>query len=290
VRLVWQHGKWTADLSVSQENFGDEDFLRESTSTEEFENYFLHVRYDFHKKLHAAAYALYRDDRTVDAESPIFLGVHLDGESANDLEVWLEAAHVRGKDDDEKICGWAFDVGATDEFDHDIKPSITFACAFGTGDDESTEGVDEAFQQTGLQDNAAKFNGVTRLKYYGELFDPELTNLSVLTAGVGIKPTSRSAIDLVYHHYFQHHREADRASDADIRVETNGRDRELGGELDLVMGYREIQDLDLELILGYFMPGRGYGKTQDNAFLAAFEVRYGFRSLVMLGRETVLPY
>lgn len=276
MRLVWQRGDLTVDASVSRQNLGDEDFLQDSTDTEEFDNWLLHVRYDFHRKLHAAAYALYRDDRTVDAESPVFYGVHLDGEVANDLEVWLEAAHVRGEDGNDKIRGWGFDLGATYEFDYDIKPSITFGYAFGSGDNDSTGDVDESFRQTGLQDNAAKYNGVTRLKYYGEVFNPELSNLSVITAGVGIRPTPRSSIDLVYHQYFQHHLEARRTSDADIRIPANGLDRELGGELDLVAGYREIKDLDIELTVGYFFPGRGFGTGADGAFLGGMKVRHEF--------------
>ncbi len=81
------------------------------------------------------------------------------------------------------------------EFDHKLKPSVTLGYALGSGDDASTSDVDESFRQTGLQDNSAKFNGVTRLKYYGEVLNPELSNLSVLTAGVGIRPSPRSSID-----------------------------------------------------------------------------------------------
>ena len=278
VRLAYRHEKWTAEIAVGQENFGDDDILNSADEgeAEETNNFLVHVRYDINPKLHAAAYALIQEDQTSDEESPRFFGIHLDGEIANDLEVWLEAAHVRGRDSDEELRAWGFDLGATYEFDYDIKPSITFGYAFGTGDADTGDDVDRGFRQTGLQDNSAKFNGVTRLKYYGEVLDPELNNLNVLTAGIGIRPTKRSSVDLVYHHYLQHHRDADRISDADIRVETNGLDRNIGGELDLVAGYREIDNLDLELTLGYFFPGQALATGADGAFLAAIKIRYGF--------------
>jgi hypothetical protein len=37
----------------------------------------------------------------------------------------------------------------------------------------------------------------------GERLDPELSNLLIFTGGIGIRPTRRSSIDLVYHHYLQ---------------------------------------------------------------------------------------
>ena len=45
--------------------------------------------------------------------------------------------------------------------------------------------------------------GVTCFKYYGELLDPELSNLAVATLGLGLRPTEWSSIDLVAYHYRQ---------------------------------------------------------------------------------------
>jgi alginate production protein len=276
VRLLWQWEKWTLDASWSRQNLGDDDALRGPSDDEETDNLLFSLRYDFTEDLHASAYVLHRNDRTADAHSPVFYGVHLDGEIVNDLEVWLEAAHVRGRDGDADIRGWGFDLGATYEFDHDTKPSITFGYAFGSGDKASTPDIDESFRQSGLQDNSAKYNGVTRLGYYGEVLDPELSNLSIITLGAGIRPTRRSSIDLVYHHYLQHHREAARVRDADVRTPTNGRHHNVGGELDLVVGYREIKDLDIELTVGCFLPGEAYDGDAGPAFLAALKFRYQF--------------
>ena len=37
-----------------------------------------------------------------------------------------------------------------------------------------------------MQRNRGKFNGVVSFRYYGEVLDPELTNLRILTLGIGL--------------------------------------------------------------------------------------------------------
>ena len=63
--------------------------------------------------------------------------------------------------------------------------------------------MDHAFRQTGIQDNNDKFGGVTSFKYYGELLEPELSNLHILTAGIGRRFGRRMSLDLIYHNYRQ---------------------------------------------------------------------------------------
>jgi hypothetical protein len=75
------------------------------------------------------------------------------------------------------------------------RPALTAAYAVGSGDDNPGHRVDGAFRQTGLQENEARWTGITRFKYYGELLDPELNNLTVVTVGLGLRPTKRSSLD-----------------------------------------------------------------------------------------------
>ena len=142
---------------------------------------------------------LYRDDRDESEADLTWVGVRSVGELLDDLEYWVEAAAVRGADGRRDVRGHGFDTGATWAFeDVAMEPSVTLAFARGSGDRNRRDGVDRDFRQTGLQDNTARFNGVTSFAYYGETLDPELSNLNVFTIGVGLhfrRPTrpNRSA-------------------------------------------------------------------------------------------------
>jgi hypothetical protein len=144
---------------------------------------------------------------------------------------------------------------------------LTLAYAFGSGDANPNDGEDRNFRQTDLQDNEDRWGDVTRFKYYGELFDPELSNLDIFTAGIGIRPISRASVDVVYHLYRQD-KAATRIWDSDLRTRPNGRSDKLGSEVDLVVGYRQREGsrLTLELVLGYFMPDEAFPASAADAF------------------------
>jgi alginate production protein len=281
IKLYYRHSSLGFEASVSRKKLVDEDLLSKERN-ERINNYFLVGRYKIDKDLELGGYVLVRDDRSSRRERPIFLGVRARGEAFHDLEYWADLAHVRGRDRFSKtrqrsddIRGFGFDLGATYAFDLPLSPSLTLDYAFGTGDSDSSDGVDHSFRQTDLQDNNARFNGVTKFKYYGELFEPELSNLSIFTAGAGIKPSRRSSIDLVYHHYRQDEA-SDDIRDSNLEEDPTGLSRSLGSEVDLVIGFREIKNLNAELAFGYFRPGDAFPDGSDDAFLASFDVLYRF--------------
>jgi alginate production protein len=260
-------------LSVSRNGLFRKDFLDEE-SEELINNYLLYGRYRLVEEVALAAYTFLRDDRSPERERPIFFGLHSSGDLSDNLEYWLELAHVRGRDGSRKIWGWGIDVGLTYEFGPPLRPSVTAAYAFGSGDGDPSDRVDSRFRQTNLQENEARFNGVTRFKYYGELLDPELSNLLIFTGGIGILPTRRSSIDLVYHYYLQ-----DKATTglrgAELDADPSGLSKRLGSEIDVVMGYEELKDIDVKLVLGYFIPGRAFPKA-DSSFFVNFEIEWEF--------------
>jgi alginate production protein len=108
----------------------------------------------------------------------------------------------------------------------------------------------------------------------GELFDPELSNPQIFTAGIGIRPTRRSSIDLVYHYYLQH-KASEGFRDAEIEADPSGRSKRLGSEIDLIIGYEELRNVEMKLALGYFIPGKAFPKA-DNAFFTGLEVEINF--------------
>lgn len=273
-RLFVQHGNFGLEASASRRLLVQEDLLNKDRK-ERINNYFFLGRYALSDDSELDGYFLVRDDLTSSEEDLYFIGLRSIGEIAKDWDYWLDGAYLTGTDGSDDINAFGFDVGTTYVADLPWEPSLTLGFAFGSGDSDPDDGTDYAYRQTGLQDNNGRFNGVTRFKYYGEVLDPELSNLAVLTAGIGIRPSKKSSIDLVYHSYWQH-KATDRLRDAEIEMDPDGRSRYLGHGLDLVVGFREFEDVDAELILGGFFPRDAFPDDADNAYFVGFEIQYSF--------------
>lgn len=274
-RVFIQLSRFLVELSVSREGLVDRDLLNDDEA-ERINNYIAYGTYAITEEIYAAAYVLIRDDRSDEEDSPIFFGIHSDGDVTDSLEYWLELAYVWGKDGSNNIRGFGFDLGSTYVFNLPLEPSITVGYAFGTGDTDPDDGVDKGFRQSGLENNEGSFNGVADFKYYGELFDPELSNLSIFTVGAGMKPTEESSVDLVYHYYVQH-KASDSLRDVRIDADPDGRSKSLGSEIDLIIGYQGIENnLELALVLGYFIPGEAFPSESENSFLTKLLIQFGF--------------
>lgn len=225
-------------------------------------------------KRHLAGYAIHRDIDLATSESLTHVGVRALGEWWPDHRSWGELSHLRGSRGTTDVEGWAYDVGTTwspgavDPF------YFTAGYALATGDDDPAAGRDTGFRQTGLQDNNSRFGGVTSFRYYGELLQPELANLGILTLGVGVKLGRRTSIDLVYHDYRQDVI-GTKFHGADIDASPNGSHAHLGREIDLIFGSRHWKNWDFEVVFAHFDPGDAFDED-DDAFLTKFQARYRF--------------
>ena len=180
------------------------------------------------------------------------------GELDSDTEYWLDAAIARGRSNRGRaIRGFGLDLGLTRELDLPLRPSLSLGFAFGSGDENRRDGIDRDFRQSGLQDNAAKLGGITSFKLYGEALEPELSNLKIATAGLGIRPTRNSSVDVVYHYYWQHHADDD-IRDSNLDRDPDGQHHQLGHGLDLVMGFRPTPAVKIEAVMGRFFPGAAF--------------------------------
>ena len=269
---LWPHG--AVELAVSRGGLVHKDVLLRQ-DTERHDTYLVRGTYAPHTRLHLAAYVLWRDDRTEARERPLFFGLHADGMLLEHLHYWLESAYVRGRDGAQPVRGFGIDVGGTYAPPLPFAPSVTLGVAFGTGDGNPDDGMDTRFRQTGLQGNKGKFNGVAGFQYYGESLDPELSNLAIWTVGLGLKPSKKSSLDLVYHDYHQH-TAADTLRNVRLQVTPDGRHTHLGHEIDLVLGSKELTPLDLTLVLGYFTPGKALPSTSTYSVFFRFNVQVGF--------------
>lgn len=247
----------------------------------------------YFKKSKIELWTLIRDDASSSDENPIWIGLRTYGRPKFKfgsgqseflkklfkprLNYWIDAAYVGGTIKSQDIRGYALDIGAAYIARKlPLQPYAAFGFAYGSGDSMPTNGVDRNFRQTGFHSNSGKFGGVVNFDYYGILFDPELSNLHIYTAGFGLRPLPRTSVDIVYHHYEQT-KATTTLRDIDVRGDLTGIDKNLGDEIDLIIGFRAIQNMRVRLRTGYFIPGPAFSlETNDSAFEGRLDVQFSF--------------
>jgi len=237
----------------------------------------LYVEYRGIEDTKLALYTINRNDRSSPSQEgrPWHFGARVLGSPSDNFNYWLEGAYVSGHDEaSRKISAGGLDVGATYQFRKlPLSPSITLGYAWGSGDRDPNDNKNQEFRQTGLQSNERRFAGFPDFKYYGEGFDPELSNLQIITVGLGFRPTPFISVDLVYHRYWLH-KMADTIRNSALTAEINQDDknltRDVGDGFDVVVGFRNlfgVRRLGLDLRAGWFFPGKTYriqGGDPDN--------------------------
>lgn len=149
------------------------------------------------------------------------------------------------------IDDWSFIVGA----------------ARGSGDNDDDDQRDESFQQTRLQGDSEVF---------GELYQPELSNMLVQAYGVVWNARPNLEIALVGYDYRQVHASED-MRDVSIELDPNGIDRDLGREIDLVFTLEALDGLELILIAAEFEAGAAYGDREgERSRYGSIELNYSF--------------
>ncbi len=263
IRVYWTVGSWLAELSATT-TLSDGKLRDENTN-----NYIAYVT-DIDRRF--AAYIIHRDSDFLITEKKTHMGVRAFGNWPPKHESWLEISRMSGSRGSTNLRGWGLDIGTTRAIGK--RWYITAGWAYGQGDENTGDGTDSTFRQTRLQDNNGKFGGVTSFRYYGELIDPELANLHIGTLGIGYLFTEKGSIDLIGHYYRQD-KATRRILDSDIDQRPNGIDRELGWELDAVVGWRPVRAWDFEFVLGWFRPGKAF-PIRDDAWVTKLQVRYRY--------------
>ncbi len=228
---------------------------------DKIQNTVLSIRYRAHKKQEVHFFGIARNDPDHTKPQTYFTGLFFKIKN-KPFKYWGMAALLKEKESGDKRDGVGFDFGASFHKKSPLKPVFTLGFAYAS----------RQFHQTGLQDNQGKWGGIAKFKYYGEVFDPELSNLWILTGGAGIRPTRNSSIDLILHHYQQVKAER-RIRDDGIRRSPRGENTDLGNEADLVAALRINKHVQLEWTSGFFFPGSAFSRS-GTAFLLNLEVRF----------------
>ncbi len=237
------------------------------------------------------------DEDEVDADLT-WLGLRAMGRIKNKslgrFYYWLDSAVVRGDetvidfddidgghsvvDDVESrdVRGWALDLGTTWKTELKGEPRITVGYARTSSDSDPDNAVDRTFRQTGLQGNEDKLRSVERFPYYGALLEPQLSNLEILTLGVGFPLLEDSSIDLVYHDYRQVEA-ADFLRDSRLRADPQGEDTDIGRELDLIVSLEEWKHWEVQISAGVFEAGSAFGELDgETANRVVLTMEYNF--------------
>jgi alginate production protein len=162
-----------------------------------------------------------------------------------------------------RVRGRAWDLGAQWRLPGDARPTFSLNLARGSGGvADATQ--DRNFRQTGLQENKGRVAGVKRIRYYGELLDPELSNLQVATLGFGVRVLANSSAELMLHQYRQAV-VSTRLTGSRLAQDPAGTNRDIGRELDLLFAVREFKHVELTLKLARFLPGAAFAVGRRDA-------------------------
>jgi len=269
LRLRFQSGRIMLEVSASREP----RWLRSQTTSENVANFIGLLRYHVGPNAVLSAYAIQRKSIENNRLQPRIFGLRYYHWPRRGFRHWLELARSEGRNRSGDSNGYAVDTGMSYVFRTAGRPTITGGIAYAGGDKNTTD-QSGAFHQTGLQKNNARLGGVTSFRYYGEVLDPELSNRIITTLGIDIRPIRNLSMDVVFHTFRQDKPSAD-LGDTRIKSTPNGRSKNLGKELDLIVGYRLKNWANMELVLGQFNPGNAF-TYRDPARLAQFQIRMSF--------------
>lgn len=267
-RIYLFAGRLQGEVSVST----GRKFLDQQNDTQNINNITADIRYYLDRHDFLSAWYVSRDDKTTENFSPKLFGIRSIANPRKGWQHWFELARASGEAGNEHIDGYAIDVGFSYIIKTKPRPYLIAGLAYGSGRNSVTSQAG-AFRQSGLQDNSDKFGGLTSYHYYGEVFDPELSNKIISTLGMGARLTPNFSVDLLTHTYQQAVASQDLGVTR-IKADPQGTSTDLGSEIDLILGYRK-RDIKSELVMGRFEPGAAF-KKQNASHLVSFQFAYKF--------------
>ncbi len=258
IKLVGKMGDFTLDLFASQ--------LAETavvdTDSELIGANLGYVLEDI--AVEAYVFGITNKENDVDDEDPMYFGIRSDMSLIPALNLWGELAYEAGTVGPTDLSGMAIDAGAEYVLeDMTWMPSLKLAYTWAQGDKGNDPKESDLF--------FAPFNYTS----YGYVFSPAVSNIHIINARLSVAPMDKLTVALDYYHYAQDEKQIASVGNPDIdnggvASMTNGTDKTLGNEIDLVASYKYTEDVATQLYAGWFMPGDAYSSPGDDG---AFEIR-----------------
>lgn len=198
----------------------------------------------------------------VDAD-PIYVGLRSDVAAMENFDLWGEVVYQTGTYKETDLSAFAIDAGTEYSFaDVAWMPSIKLAYTYAQGDKD-------------MDDPKDLFVAPYNYTYYGYVYSPYVSNIHILNAKFSVVPVENLTLSVDYYHYAQDAKLATSVGNPDIdnggvSAMTNGLNKTLGNEIDVVASYNYTQDVMTQIYAGWFLPGKAYSSPGDDT---AFEIR-----------------
>jgi len=145
--------------------------------------------------------------------------------------------------------------------------SFVVGRARGEGDGNPDDSRDKSYRQNNLQGDSEVF---------GELYQPEISNLVV--QAFGIEWEAYQGVEIALFHYdYEQDEKSDEIFDVSIEVDPTGESHDLGSEIDLVVTIEAYDGVELILVAAEFEAGKAYGSNKgDTSSYFSVEFNYEF--------------
>ncbi|CAM4009150.1 alginate export family protein [Serratia silvae] len=268
-------GDWHLEALGGRVNYWQKDLLDSSTRSFEPVNIgSLILRKKIASKWQVGAYtvAQYHGDNH---DRQLNIGLRSHNPAKKGLQHWFELGMSEKRQSDSDKRGYAVDLGGTYRFeDRALKPRVTLGYAFGSQD----------YRQTGLHSNEATLGGGSKFKIYGETLNPDLTNIHIFTASLGMDLSQQATLDVVYHRYHQARLSDFANNQTDLSSKYDRQNtRYLGSGVDMVLGWKPTDNTKVEAIVGMFSPSKRFTSASsphsprsENAYSIGLEAELRF--------------
>nr|NMN90415.1 alginate production protein [Brenneria salicis ATCC 15712 = DSM 30166]RBP60136.1 alginate export protein [Brenneria salicis ATCC 15712 = DSM 30166] len=265
VHARFSKGNIEVDAVAGRVNHWQKDLFDGKTKQDPVNTGGILARYYLDDNWRLGLYSVIQRDITTDNNRQINTGIRSHAFPKQGLQHWFEFGVMQGREASQRLRGYAVDAGGTYIFDSTpLRPRITLGYAWGSGDGNQADNIDKGYRQTGLHSNEARSGGIIKYKIYGSTFNPELTNIHILTGGIGINLAPEASLDLVYHDY----RQDQLASLGEDSTELSPRydrlsTKHLGSAVELMFGCRPDDNIEVESIFGWFMPSSRFRQNDS---------------------------
>jgi hypothetical protein len=202
---------------------------------------------------------------TMNGASPWVIGVRGDLTPADSLKVWFEGTYEGGADgtvNNEGISAFLANAGASFAFKGGWSPVVKANYTFASGGGKGQAGG--PYGTPGQSTFRPWFDYVEG--YNGYLFAPELSNIHIFNLGVTSKPYENLSLSLNVYYYLKADTDSFAGSNPNIdfggleytREGVQSNSRQLGWEIDNVLGYDYSKDVRFQLVNATFIPAGAY--------------------------------
>jgi alginate production protein len=220
-----------------------------------------HIDYHYYFNHHIEFFGIYEDSDKEDLYKDHklgWLGMRTYGKSTN-IEYWTDFAFMSGDigyidEASYSASGYGLDLGAIYRTN-----AISFGVdiAYGSADISDEEDSKKLYLQPKISNNKSSIIGTTRYRYYGELADPQLSNLKIISLFAGSKIFSNNWIEVAYHYYQQNEADTNFESSRFL-VKPNGESADIGTEFDVILGGKYDNKSELQLVFSSFTAGDAF--------------------------------